>query len=77
MEWTKNQHTQSAGETIGIAGNFFAVIVLKCSFVEVIISKSLGKTVQLQCTISLSGASVGSALGMLHRKGKSSGEESQ
>lgn len=41
------------------------MIVDKCSFVEVIISKSLGKTVQLQCTIplgKLSGALVGSAL---------------
>ena len=53
MEWTENQRTQSAGEAIGIAGNFFAVTVVKCSFVEVVTSKSLGKPVQLQCTIPL------------------------
>lgn len=52
-ERTENQHTQSASETIGIAGNFFAAIVVKCGFVEVIISKFLGKTVQLQCTVPL------------------------
>lgn len=64
-EWTENQHTRSASETIGIAGNFFSAIVVKCSFVEVIISKSLGKTVQLQCTVplgKLSDALTGSAL---------------
>lgn len=65
MEWTKYQDTHSVNEAIDIAGNFFEVIVVKHSFVEVIVSKTLGKTVQLQCTVSLgkpSGALIGSVV---------------